>query len=213
MDDPAVALIMRTRLLTESSLIIEWLTSEQGRISTVAKGARRQNSAFRGKLDLFFLAEISFRRSSRSELHTLKEVRLLDSHEVFRSNYRKLGQASYAVALIEKLTEKDTPLPEVFILLTSYFKFLKSGAAAARNVFTFELKVLELMGIFPDVEQSRLNKLSRNLMEQLVRIAWKDLEQLEIPPAQSNDLAGFLNRYLEQQIHKVPNSRIDALGL
>ncbi|MGI8966741.1 MAG: DNA repair protein RecO, partial [Limisphaerales bacterium] len=50
-DERARGLIIRVRPLTETSFIICWLTPNFGRISTVAKGARRSKSPFRGKLD------------------------------------------------------------------------------------------------------------------------------------------------------------------
>src|SRR3989449_9364393 len=102
-------LILRTRPLTETSLIVQWLTPDAGRIATVAKGAHRLNSPFRGKLDLFYLAEISFARSRRSELHTLQEVVLCDTHATLRQNLTYLQQASYCAALIEQTTETETP--------------------------------------------------------------------------------------------------------
>ena len=44
----ATGLVLRTRPLTETSLIVLWLTREAGRLATVAKGARRPKSPFRG---------------------------------------------------------------------------------------------------------------------------------------------------------------------
>ena len=52
-----IGLVLRTRPLTESSLIVSWLTEHFGRLSTLAKGARRAKSPFSGKLDLLYLAE------------------------------------------------------------------------------------------------------------------------------------------------------------
>jgi len=49
MDERAQGLVLRVYPLTETSLIVRWLTRELGRISTVAKGARRPKSPFRGK--------------------------------------------------------------------------------------------------------------------------------------------------------------------
>ena len=69
-------IILRTRPLTETSLIVHWLTAESGRVATVAKGARRPKSPFAGKLDLFYVADFSFSRSRSSQLHTLREVKL-----------------------------------------------------------------------------------------------------------------------------------------
>ena len=110
----ATGLILRTRPLTETSLIVNWLTPNFGRISTVAKGARRPKSPFRGKLDLFYLADLSFSRSRRSDLHTLREVSLRETHSSLRQDLGQLRQASYCAALIEQTTETETPLPAVF---------------------------------------------------------------------------------------------------
>ena len=63
MTESATGIILRTRPLTETSLIVHWLTPNFGRIATVAKGARRPKSPFAGKLDLFYVADFSFSRS------------------------------------------------------------------------------------------------------------------------------------------------------
>src|SRR5437879_8044234 len=98
MDERASGLILRLYPLTETSLIVHWLTGNIGRLATVAKGARRPKSPFRGKLDLFYLADLSFSRSRRSELHTLREVSLRETHEALRKELGHLQQACYCAA-------------------------------------------------------------------------------------------------------------------
>src|SRR5580700_11747280 len=110
MTETSAGLVLRTRLLTETSLIVHWLTPNLGRLATVAKGARRPKSPFAGKLDLFYAADFSFSRSRRSELHQLREVKLLETHGAIREDMRKLQQAGYAAACLEQATETDTPL-------------------------------------------------------------------------------------------------------
>ncbi|MAE31407.1 MAG: hypothetical protein CMO43_07430 [Verrucomicrobiales bacterium] len=68
--------------------ICRYLTTDNQVRIGLAKGARRAKSPFRGKLDLFHLAEFSFRRSRRSELHTLCEVVLT---EPFQAHVIKSG--------------------------------------------------------------------------------------------------------------------------
>jgi DNA repair protein RecO (recombination protein O) len=96
MDERAIGLVLRVYPLTESSLIVHWLTQGQGRIATVAKGARRPKSTLRGKLDLFFLAEFLFSRSRRSELHTLKEVKLIEAQSAFGHDLSLLHRGRFA---------------------------------------------------------------------------------------------------------------------
>ncbi|MEY4918691.1 MAG: repair protein RecO, partial [Verrucomicrobiota bacterium] len=104
MIESAHGIILRTRLLTETSLIVNWLTPDLGRVATVAKGARRSKSPFAGKLDLFYTADFSFSRSRSSELHNLREVKLHQTHGVIRQDMAKLQQAAYATAFIEQAT-------------------------------------------------------------------------------------------------------------
>src|SRR5512140_2560249 len=127
MIETATGLVLRTRPLTETSLIVQWLTPELGRLATVAKGARRPKSVFRGKLDLFYLADFSFSRSRRSELHTLREVTVRDTHSVLRTDLDSLQQAAYCAALVELATETETPLPAVFELLCGALELIAKG--------------------------------------------------------------------------------------
>src|SRR5688572_11866216 len=107
MEERASGIILRTRPLTDTSLIVHWFTPDFGRLAAVAKGARRPNSPFRGKLDLFYLADFSFIRSRRSDLHILKEVVLREVYETIRKEMTLLSAASYVVRLIEQVTEKE----------------------------------------------------------------------------------------------------------
>ena len=129
MIETVTGLVFGTRLLTETSLIVQWLTPNLGRLATVAKGARRAKSPFHGKLDLFYLADFSFSRSSRSELHTLCEVSLRETHGGLRKDLDLLHQVSYCVALIERATETETPLPQVFDLMVGLLRHLLSHPA------------------------------------------------------------------------------------
>src|SRR5437660_6560965 len=115
--ETATWLVLRTRPLTETSLIVAWLTPTLGRVATVAKGALRHKSPFRGKLDLFYLGDFSFARSRRSELHTLREVSLRETHSRLRQELAWLQQTGYCATLVEQTTETDTPLPVVYELM------------------------------------------------------------------------------------------------
>src|SRR6266850_4980997 len=97
--ESAFGVVVRTRPLTETSLIVHWLTRDLGRLATVAKGALRSKSPLRGKLDLFYTADFSFSRSRRSELHALREVSLRETHSFFRQELGYLQQASYCAML------------------------------------------------------------------------------------------------------------------
>jgi DNA repair protein RecO (recombination protein O) len=145
--ESATGIILRTWPLTETSLIIHWLTPACGRLATVAKGARRTKSPFAGRLDLFYLADFSFRRSRSSDLHSLREVSLRETHGAIREDIFKLQQAAYAAAFIEQATETESPLPEIFELMRGFLKQLCSTAAAAAEHFCAGIKTAPGAGI------------------------------------------------------------------
>lgn len=141
------AILLRRTRLTETSLIVTWLTELHGKLKTVAKGARRPKSPFAGKLDLFFQAEIQFVRSKKSDLHTLRESVLREPFEGLRENYRRTELAAYFVELIEMVTEPEHPVPELYELLARALAYLARGEANKRALLHFEGELTRLLGI------------------------------------------------------------------
>lgn len=207
MIESASGIILRTRPLTETSLIVNWLTAEHGRISTVAKGARRPRSAFAGKLDLFYEADFSFTRSRRSDLHALREVSLRETHAPLRREIGWLQQASYATALIEQATERETPLPAVHGLLRGLLHHLPRHPPQPRNVYAFELKLLNELGLRPDLEDSRLTAPTRATLTALTDGDWNVVAALTATAAQARELRQFLHGYLIFHLGRILKGR------
>jgi DNA repair protein RecO (recombination protein O) len=207
MIETATGIILRTRPLTETSLIVNWLTPQVGRVSTVAKGARRPKSPFAGKLDLFYEADFSFTRSRRSELHTLREANLRAPHAALRSELGYLQQASYCAALIEQTTEGDSPLPEIHDLFAGLLNHLPAQPPQPRNVYAFELKLLDALGLFPDLEKSRHDAATQRLVESLRANSWAQLAELKPTAAQVRELRQFLHGFLIFHLGKIPKGR------
>lgn len=199
--------ILRTRPFTETSLIVNWLTLEHGRISTIAKGARRTKSPFRGKLDLFYECEFNFQRSRRSELHTLREVVLQDTNAALRYELGYLQQASYCSALIEQTTERETPLPAIFELMRSFLHALPLAAAQPQNIFAFELKLLNELGLQPNIKASKLTPGARLIAKALAEKSWTAIARLKLSDAQVAELRQFLHGFLIFHLGKIPGGR------
>ncbi len=141
------AILLRKTRLSDTSLIVTWFTLEHGKIKTVAKGALRPKSAFAGVLDLFFDCEISFARSAKSELHTLREARLCQTRDGLRRDYPRLALASYFIELLELATEHDHPAPELHDLLSRALAHLDEKPATQRALLHFEREITRHLGI------------------------------------------------------------------
>ena len=208
----ATGLILRTRPLTETSLIVHWLTAASGRIATVAKGARRAKSPFAGKLDLFYLADFSFTRSRHSELHTLREVSLLDTQSALRRDLHRLRLAAYAVGFIEQATETETPLPGIPELMNRFLTCLCHHPPAPQLVFAFEFKLLQELGLEPDLGETRLTPGAKQIVRTLTRDDWPAILRLKLTKAQSDELAHFLHGFLIFHLGHLPKGRAGTLA-
>jgi DNA repair protein RecO (recombination protein O) len=208
----ATGLILRARPLTETSLIIHWLSPDFGRVATVAKGARRAKSPFLGKLDLFYLADFLFSRSRRSDLHTLREVSLRETHGAIREDIFKLRQAAYATAMIEQSTETETPLPAIYKLLREFLGCLCKGKAAPKLVFAFELKLLYELGLEPDLAEAGLTAGTKKIAGILAQKDWAAALRLKLTAAQTVELRQFLHGFLIFHLGRLPKGRAVALA-
>ena len=208
MDSRTEGIILRTRPLTETSLIVNWITAEFGRISTVAKGARRPKSAFRGKLDLFYAADFSFTQSHRSTLHTLKEISLTETHPALRHELPRLTQASYASMLLVQCTESETPIPEIYKAFTQFLDALnRTEIPNDLLVPAFEIKLLAHLGMEPQWGDLQLPLPTRELGRQLGGVDWIDLSKLRPQENTHLQLEQFLHGFMIHHLGRIPAGR------
>ena len=146
MESSAAILLRRTKF-SDTSLIVTWLTRDHGKLKTMAKGALRAQSNFAGMIDLFFETEISFARSHRSEIHTLREVVLRTPFEGLRKEYTRVELAAYFVELLELTVELEHPVPELFDLLHRALGYLENATPDRRALLHFENELARLLGI------------------------------------------------------------------
>ncbi len=212
MIENATGIILRTRPLTETSLIVHWLTPDLGRLGTVAKGARRAKSPFAGQLDLFYEADFSFNRSRSSSLHPLREVKVREGHEAIRGDILKLQQAAYATACLEQATENETPLPEIFELTRSFLQALCEHPQSPQTVFAFELKLLRELGLEPELAESHLTPGATKIASGLLEGDWKVIARLKLAETQSQELRQWLHGFLIFHLGKLPRGRAAAVA-
>jgi len=142
-----VGTIIRRTALTETSLIVHWCCEEHGIVKTVAKGARRPKSPFAGKLDLFHRCEAEIHRARSGDLHILREVALLSPRLGLRRSYVQTLAASYFVKLVERVSEPETPLPEISALLEKALDYLDEVEVSWRVVERFEARLASVLGV------------------------------------------------------------------
>lgn len=199
----AEAIVLRCQPVTESSLIVTWFTREAGKLRTMAKGARRPKSPFRGKIDLFYRDEIVFLRSKRSDLHLLQDCFLEDANQKLRGSVQKLTAASYVCEAVEVATESEDPNARIFELLKAGLTALGRRCDAAFLIW-FELQLLAAAGWAPKWKEMAgpgrvLNSLARSTITHAQRVR---LSESQIAEARE-----LVWRFWDAQVGRAPRSR------
>ena len=210
MDEKANGIILRVRPLTDSSLIVHWLTREHGPLSTVAKGARRAKSPMRGKLDLLFEANFSYRRSRQSDLHALREVQPLANHPNLRLDIKRLQLFAYATRLIERATEPEHALPGIHAIFTTLLKHLENNPARPALTYALEIKTLNELGLAPPLDDN-LDKGTCLLMEQMAVLNWDAIITLTPTREQAMTAGRFLGNFIQHHLEFTPKGRDQLL--
>jgi len=197
MEERDTGVVLRTRPLTETSLIVHWLTERAGRIATVARGARRPKSAFRGKLDLCQVARITFQRSRRGDLHTLREAVSVRSFPELRTSIEGLQSAAHAARLLERVVETDAPVGSLYALFLQLVEEAASHPEDPLPLLWFEWHLLADQGLAPSPEQAGLSPGGQAILLRL-QAAATNPPRIRLSTTQQQELRACLNHWWEQ---------------
>ncbi len=148
-----LAFVLNTQDYRDTSLLGDLYTRDYGRIRGIVKGIRDTRARFGSTLEPFSLNEVLFyRRRKGGDLHLITQVDLVDLFQDVREDLERLAAASYCTELVRELVENEESSPEIFTLMLDTFKFLSSGASVKRVLRIFEVKLLDLLGLMPEVK-------------------------------------------------------------
>lgn len=147
------AVVIEVRDYGEADKIVTLYSLARGRMSGIAKGAKRSLKRFVNKLELFTLLEIHFTDSRSSTLVRLDQAELLEHFSQLRCDYARYTGGILFCELILHWTKENDPDPRIFELLKWGLANLQDGGRPALWVAVlFQLRLLTLLGYQPDLE-------------------------------------------------------------
>ena len=127
-------------------------TDEHGRISAVARGARKSQRRFAGALQLLVLARVQVSRG-RGELWNLDSAEIEREWTQLASEPVAVAHASYLVELTGALMPPEVPEPQAIELVIAAWESLASGGPSAAVLRAVELALLDLAGHRPALDR------------------------------------------------------------
>lgn len=153
MDEGCLGVVLRTTPLRESDLLVVLYTDVHGRVSAVARGARRSQRRFAGTLSLLVLGRYRLGRRPRGELWGLESAEVVREWTRLASDVVAVAHASYVAELVGGLLPPEAPDPHALEVMVALWDSLAEGGPSPGALRAVELAMLELAGHRPVIDR------------------------------------------------------------
>lgn len=156
------ALILKRRDFGEADRLLTILTPTHGKISVVARGARKLTSIKTGHVELFTRVEMLIQTGR--DLGTVAQAEIAAPYLPLREDLTRGAYAGYAAELIDRFTDQDELTPDgptadtddagqFFTLLDETFARIATAADPRLAVRYYELRLLDAVGFRPELTE------------------------------------------------------------
>lgn len=161
-----LAFVLHARPYKDSSLLIELFTQEKGKITAIAKGARRPNSAFKNALQLFQPILVTW--VGKFDLVTLTQAEIYQFLPLLMGERCWCGL--YLNELLMYLIEKRDPYPVLFQLYYQTLLGFMQPMQLENSLRYFEKSFLSEIGYGLELNRdNRGEPINKNAIYQFVR--------------------------------------------
>jgi DNA repair protein RecO (recombination protein O) len=149
------AIVLRAWPYGESDKIVTFLTEKYGKVTGIAKGAKRSIRRFSNSLEPFSLVNLQFQDRAHSELAFILASDLKESFQRLSVSLEKITLASYCVEITAGLIGEREESFLVFEHLKTGLAYLDKQDASLAFLICFQLKLLRLAGYQPSLHNCR----------------------------------------------------------
>jgi DNA repair protein RecO (recombination protein O) len=138
---------------SETSQVLRFFTPERGKISCIAKGAKRRKSAFLAPFETLSLYDLIRIEKRPGTLDILAKAERLRSFVKLRAEYPRFVAACYAADFVEQFAPDGQPVDGLYDLLVEVLERLETGRPVPDAAFSFEVRALGALGFLPRVRE------------------------------------------------------------
>ena len=153
MTTECLGVVLRTTPVRESDLLVTLYTDSLGRVSAVARGARRSQRRFSGALSALVLARFQLGRRPRGDLWSLDGAEVVREWTALASDVVAHAHAAYVSEIVGGILPSEQPEPEALSIMIALWDSLAVGGPSPGALRAVELALLELGGHLPAIAQ------------------------------------------------------------
>ncbi len=147
----ANVIVLRRINFGETDRIVTLLTRERGKISAIAKGARKPISRLAGPTELMTCSRMQL--ATGRNLDIITQVDVKESFPRISSNLRKIAHATYLMELVDRMTEEHEQNVDLFETLLSSLYLMERPNDPEKITHMFELQFMRILGYEPVLDR------------------------------------------------------------
>jgi DNA repair protein RecO (recombination protein O) len=150
------ALVLRAVDFGESDRIVHLLVPDAGRLTAIAKGARRSKRRFVGTLDFFNLLRVQVERRRPTAMARLEQAVLTRPFPVLRSDPTRFALGCYLLELLDRLAPEGgagADMRRLFEFALGAFRAISERPPDPALRTLLELRALEALGLRPELRR------------------------------------------------------------
>ncbi len=160
------AIILRRIDFGDYDLIITLFTLNKGKISTIAKSAKKSTKRFSGILELFTLLDVVCSTGQKKGIPVLLEATLQQPFPEIRSSITKTAYASYWAELIDEWMEDGQKQVQVYNMFNYVLEGLDRNYTSEEELSVlFQMRFMAIAGLGPNLRRCSICRLDTDKME------------------------------------------------
>lgn len=144
---PAVCL--RKIDFSETSQVVRFFTPQQGKISCIAKGAKRKKGAFLAPFDILSVYDLIRVEKRPGTLDVVTAAERTRAFPGLTADYGRFVAACYATEFVDEFGADGMAVDGLYDLLVELLDRLERGVPVPDSVCSFEARALAALGYLP----------------------------------------------------------------
>lgn len=145
-------IVLRSIDFRETSRIVTFFTQDNGKMTGVLKGIRKDHRKFGSNVDKFSVNYIVYYPSRNSEIHLVGQCDLKQYFFPVREDLRKSLAASYILELVNLIMPVEDKNAKVYELMLDFLNTLEKDFDINQLVHMFQIKILSYSGFRPHLD-------------------------------------------------------------
>lgn len=140
------ALVLRTRVFRDDDLMVDFLGQETGRVSAVARGARKSQRRYGGPIEMGSRVDLELTFRAGRELQSMTRCDVVVPIRQIRTDYDRIAALAYILELVRLCAREGQGDRRLYGLATEIIDALEAHPPTPEGVLLWEIALLANLG-------------------------------------------------------------------